>query len=90
MTQQAVERALGKLLTDENFRERFFESPEAASWEAGLALSPIELEALARVPRHALASLHDELDKRISRPSLDPDRGALAGDREKTGKVTRP
>ena len=77
MTQQAVERALGKLLTDENFRERFFENPEAASWEAGLAL--------ARVPRHALASLHDDLDKRISRPSLDPDR-----DREKTGKVTRP
>jgi hypothetical protein len=56
VTQQAVERALGKLLTDENFRERFFENPEAASWEAGLALSPIELEALARVPRHALAS----------------------------------
>lgn len=46
MTQQAVERALGKLLTDENFRERFFENPEAASWEAGLALSPIELEGL--------------------------------------------
>jgi hypothetical protein len=45
VTQQAVERALGKLLTDENFRERFFENPEAASWEAGLALSPIELEA---------------------------------------------
>ena len=43
MTQQAVERALGKLLTDENFRERFFENPEAASWEAGLALSPSEL-----------------------------------------------
>jgi hypothetical protein len=47
VTQQAVERALGKLLTDENFRERFFENPEAASWEAGLALSPIELEAHA-------------------------------------------
>jgi hypothetical protein len=74
VTQQAVERALGKLLTDENFRERFFENPEAASWEAGLALSPIELEALWRVPRAALVSLHDELDKRISRPSLDPDR----------------
>ena len=85
MTQQPVERALGKLLTDENFRERFLENPEAASWAAGLALSPIELEALSRIPPHALASLHDDLDKRISRPSLDPDR-----DREKTGKVTRP
>lgn len=82
MTQQAVERALGKLLTDENFRERFFENPEAASWEAGLALSSIELEALSQVPRSALVRLHDELDKRISRPSLDPDREA--------GKVARP
>ena len=97
MTQQAVERALGKLLTDENFRERFFENPEEASWEAGLALSPIELEALARVPRHALVSLHDDLDKRISRPSLDPDREArksdrssLDRDRGEAGKVARP
>jgi hypothetical protein len=97
VTQQAVERALGKLLTDENFRERFFENPEGASWEAGLALSPIELEALARVPRHALVSLHDDLDKRISRPCLDPgrrsretDRGSLERDRGKAGKVGRP
>jgi hypothetical protein len=56
---------------------------EGASWEAGLALSPIELEALSRVPRSALVSLHDELDKRISRPSLDPNRG-------EAGKVARP
>jgi hypothetical protein len=97
VTQQAVERALGKLLTDENFRERFFENPEGASWEAGLALSPIELGALARVPRHALVSLHDDLDKRISRPSLDPDRGSresdcgsLDCDRGEAGKATRP
>jgi len=27
VTQQAVERALGKLLTDENFRGRFFSRP---------------------------------------------------------------
>jgi hypothetical protein len=96
VTQQAVERALGKILTDENFRERFFENPEAASWEAGLALSPIELEALSRVPRHAAVSLHGDLDKRISRPSLDPDRdrgslksdhGSLDRDRGEAGRA---
>ena len=87
MTQQAVERALGKLLTDENFREGFFENSEAASWEAGLALSPIELEALSRVPRDALARLHDDLDKRISRPSLDPDRGFLDASAERPAKA---
>ncbi len=48
MTQQAVERALGKLLTDENFRERFFASPQLAWWEAGFALSSIEIDALSR------------------------------------------
>jgi hypothetical protein len=52
----------GEALTDENFRERFFENPEGASCEAGLALSPIELEELSRVPRAALVSLHDELE----------------------------
>ena len=74
MTQQAVERVLGKLLTDENFRERFFASPELACWEAGFALSPVELEALSRVSSEALTQLGEALDKRISRPSLDPDR----------------
>jgi hypothetical protein len=58
VTQQAVERALGKLLTDENFRDRFFTNPEIATWEAGFTLSSIELEALSG----------------LSRPSLDPDR----------------
>jgi hypothetical protein len=72
VTQQAVERALGKLLTDENFRERFFENPEAASWEAGISRSPTELDALSRVSRQALDVLSEDLDKRISRPSLDP------------------
>ena len=57
MAQQAVERALEKLLTDENFRERFFVAPDLACWEAGFALSPVELEALSRVSHEALAQL---------------------------------
>ncbi len=83
MTQQAVERALGKLLTDENFRERFFASPELACWEAGFALSTIEIDALSRLSHEALARFSDGLDKRISRPSLDPDRRE-AGKAERT------
>lgn len=74
MTQQAVERALGKLLTDENFREQFFASPDLACWEAGFALSPVELEALSRLSSEALARFSEALDKRISRPALDPSR----------------
>jgi len=74
MGQQGVERALGKLLTDEAFRERFFTNPETASWEAGLALSAIELEALSRLSHEALARFSEGLDKRISRASLEPSR----------------
>ena len=89
MTQQAVERALGKLLTDENFREQFFASPELACWEAGFALSPVELEALSRVSNEALTQLSEALDKRISRPSLDPDRHEIGPNRRETGKVSQ-
>jgi len=82
VTQQAVERTLGKLLTDEAFRDRFFAKPEAASWEAGFSLSPIELEALSQLSPEALDRFSEGLDKRISRPSLDPSR-------REAGKVER-
>lgn len=83
MTQQAVERALGKLLTDENFRDRFFTNPETASREAGFTLSAIEFDALSRLSHEALARFGEGLDKRISRPSLDPERSE-AGKAERT------
>ena len=54
MSQQAVERAIGKLVTDESFRARFSADPERASLEAGLPLSATELAALIRVPGEAL------------------------------------
>ncbi len=72
MAQHAVERALGKLVMDEAFRERFFTAPELACWEAGLILSPVELEALSRLSRDEIARFAEELDERISRPCLDP------------------
>ncbi len=72
MTQRAVERALGKLLTDEAFRQRFFAAPAAACWEAGLSLSAVELEALSRLSRDQLARFAEDLDRRISRPCLTP------------------
>jgi Ribosomally synthesized peptide prototyped by Frankia Franean1_4349. len=72
MTQQAVEQALGKLLTDEAFRERFFAAPDEACRQAGLTVSSVEVEALARLSREQLDQLGGALDGRISRPSLDP------------------
>ena len=71
MTQQAVERAIGKLVTDAEFRERFYVNPEAATWEAGLPLSRMELEALSALSRDAVIRFSEGLDARILRVSLD-------------------
>jgi hypothetical protein len=71
MSQHSVERTLGKLLTDEAFRERFFAIPELASWESGLQLSEVELEALSRISRAGLLRVATQLDKRICRVPLE-------------------
>ena len=72
MTQQAVERAIGKLVTDPAFRERFYVNPEAATFEAGMPLSPLELEALCALSLDAVVQFSEGVDARICRVSLDP------------------
>ncbi len=67
MSQQAVEQTLGKLLTDESFRERFFTTPRETVSAAGLRLSDIELSALSGLSRSALRSFSASLDPRICR-----------------------
>ena len=67
MSQRAVERTLGKLVTDEGFRNRFFMHPEMACVQAGLDLTQEELDALSHVPRAALAELSARVDGRICR-----------------------
>ena len=71
MSQGAVEKALGKLVTDESFRNRFFTDPVTASFNAGLDLSRAELDALTQVPKTALVRFSRLLDDRICRLSLD-------------------
>lgn len=66
VSQDTVERALGKLVLDAAFRERFFANPTSATWEAGLPLSPIEVEALSRLSRGAVARFSEALDTRIA------------------------
>jgi len=67
MSQQAVERAIGKLVTDESFRARFIADPARASFEAGLSLSSLELRALTRIPDDALRRFAVVLDDSIRR-----------------------
>ncbi len=67
MSQRYVEKAVGKLVTDEGFRNRFFKDPRKTSFSEGFDLSQDELQALARIPRAALAALSERLDDRICR-----------------------
>lgn len=67
MSQRDVERTLGRLVTDEGFREDFFGDPEPAIRRAGLELSREELDALSCIPRAAVAALGARIDGRICR-----------------------
>jgi hypothetical protein len=75
MSQAAVEKALGKLITDEGFRRRFFQDPAGASFAAGLELSRAELDALSRLSVEAIARFGARLDHRICRLPLEEEGG---------------
>jgi hypothetical protein len=73
MTVAGLERALGMLLLDAAFCERFFLNPSAAMWEAGLPLSPIEVDALSRLSRSAIGRFRESLDPHLrGRRKTDP------------------
>ncbi len=76
MSQAAVERILGKLVTDESFRTCFSNDPIGTSFSAGLVLSRAELEALLRVPTEALGAFSACLDDRICRLPLEATGGS--------------
>jgi hypothetical protein len=80
MSQRDVERTLGRLLTDQDFRDKFFLDPAGASLTLGIELTPHEVEALFRVPRPALASLGARLDDRICRIHIQRSESARPGD----------
>lgn len=50
MSQAAVEKVLGNLVTDATFRARFFREPAAASFLAGFDLSQVEIDSLSSLP----------------------------------------
>ena len=67
MSQRGVERVLGRMVTDEAFREQFFQDAWIAFVPYATDLTSDELDALRRVPRTALAALCAALDDRICR-----------------------
>ena len=70
MSQRAVERVLGRLATDEGFRDIFYADAETALVPYAPELTPAEIDALRQVPRAALAAFSARLDDRICRLSV--------------------
>lgn len=67
MSQEAVERLLGRLLTDDSFRKRAEESIEGVSREAGYDLNVGELNSLRRDDIIRLDLVSQQLDRSIKR-----------------------
>jgi hypothetical protein len=67
MSQRGVERILGRMITDQGFREDFFHDPVVAGFRIGTDLTHEEVDALLRIPAAALADLSARLDDRICR-----------------------
>lgn len=72
MTQRDVERALGRLLTDMQFRRAFRSDPALACRAAGFDLSPLELDALMALPFRVLDRVGSRVDERFQRLALPP------------------
>ena len=73
MSQRSVEQVIGRLATDEGFRQRFERSRETALREAvanGLELTPVERGALLDLDVDAAERFAGCLDPRIQKISL--------------------
>ncbi|HXV76459.1 MAG TPA: Os1348 family NHLP clan protein [Candidatus Polarisedimenticolaceae bacterium] len=73
MSQDNVERVIGRLLTDEAFRNRFCEDPETALAglvEDGMTLNPCEVRALAALDARWIFGFADAVDPRIQKTDL--------------------
>ena len=71
MSQRDVERVLGRLITDQGFRNEFFLTPDRATLRIGAVLTGDEIQALLCVPRASLVDLCSRLDDRICRLYVD-------------------
>jgi putative modified peptide len=70
MSQRSVERVVGRLVTDEAFREQFAEDPGAAlrqMTECGVELTDLELRALASIDARVVERIAGSIDPRIQK-----------------------
>jgi hypothetical protein len=70
MSQQNVERVIGRIVTDQGFRRRFERKPVDALFEivaSGMELTTVELQALAGLDPSHVARFADGLDPRLQK-----------------------
>ena len=75
MTQKSVELLIGKLVSDEELRNRFRGEPLAtleALRREGLELTELEVRALLSLGSQELEDLAGSLDPRLQKASLKP------------------
>lgn len=76
MAQRIIELLIGRLITDERFRDEFLAAPEATLLQLadqGLDLSRIEIAALVNTDRALWARAAAGLDPRLQKVSLVAD-----------------
>lgn len=67
MSQEAVERVMGRLLTDEGFRRSAKESLEVACMQQGYLLTTTELSLLSDLKLQALTDVAAQLNPGLCR-----------------------
>ncbi len=73
MSQGNVERIVGRLVTDERFRRRFWQERAATLHElieAGCELNPCEQRALASISQESVERFAAAIDPRIQKTDL--------------------
>jgi hypothetical protein len=89
MSQRAVEAALGRLITDVEFRVRFFAEPAEVCRENDIVLTAREMTALLHVNAQSLHQLAAHLDPKIVRAAIPAQPRGSAGERAEEGAGAR-
>ena len=71
MSQAHVERLIGKLITDETFRTRFWNDPRALLYEDRMILTDQELICVLRIDPAAVDKMSKFIDPRLVRCCWD-------------------
>ena len=74
MSQEHVERLLGRLTTDRDFRQRFYQHPADMCVRESLELTTQELAAVLSLEQARIEEFTSRLDPRIVRASAGADR----------------